>query len=60
VEPVLRRHLPDNRELWGPRNLQLRTSVLGGDAALIGAASLPLGNIFAGNSPVPLAPPIAK
>ena len=54
VEPVLRAQLPDNSELWGSRKLQLRASVLGGEAALIGAATLPLNRVFAGNSPVQL------
>ncbi len=58
VEPVLRAQLPDNSELWGSRRLQLRASVLGGEAALIGAATLPLNRVFAGNSPVQL--PIRK
>lgn len=48
VEPILRRQLPDDRELWGPRNLILRSSALGGEAALIGAATLPLSRIFTG------------
>jgi predicted NBD/HSP70 family sugar kinase len=52
VEPVLRGELPDDRELWGPRNLQVRPSAFGGEAALIGAATLPLSKIFAGSSPV--------
>ncbi|MDQ2775491.1 MAG: ROK family transcriptional regulator [Acidobacteriota bacterium] len=60
VEPVLRRQLPDNNELWGSRNLRVRPSVFGGEAALIGAASLPLNKIFAGNSPVQLAIRTAK
>lgn len=60
VEPVIRRQLPDDRELWGPRNLQLRPSIFGGDAALIGAASLPLSNIFEGSPAVHLSVPIVK
>ena len=60
VEPVLRRQLPDNNELWGSRNLRVRPSAFGGEAALIGAASLPLSKIFAGNSPVHLAYRTAK
>ena len=51
VEPVLRRQLPDNRELWGSRNLVVRPSAFGGEAALIGAATLPLSMIFAKSSP---------
>ena len=54
VEPVLRRQFPDNRELWGSRNLLVRPSAFGGDAALIGAATLPLGRIFAGTAPAQL------
>ena len=51
VEPVLRGQLPDNRELWGSRNLVVRPSAFGGEAALIGAATLPLSTIFAKSSP---------
>jgi len=54
VEPALRRQLPDDRELWGSRSLNVRPSAFGGEAALIGAATLPLSKIFAGNSPVRL------
>jgi len=54
VEPVLRRHLPDDNDLWGSRNLLIRPSAFGGEAALIGAATLPLNKIFAGSSPVNL------
>lgn len=54
VEPVLRRQLPDDRELGGLRSLHVRPSAFGGEAALIGAATLPLSKIFAGNSPVRL------
>jgi predicted NBD/HSP70 family sugar kinase len=49
IEPVLWKQLPDDTELWGSRNLLLRPSALGGDAALIGAATLPLSLVFAGN-----------
>lgn len=48
IEPMLWRQLPDDKELWGSRNLLLRPSVLGGEAALIGAATLPLSEVFAG------------
>jgi predicted NBD/HSP70 family sugar kinase len=48
IEPVLWRQLPDDNELWGSRNLLLRPSVMGGEAALIGAATLPLSAVFAG------------
>jgi predicted NBD/HSP70 family sugar kinase len=48
IEPTLWRQLPDDNELWGSRNLLLRPSVLGGEAALIGAATLPLSEVFAG------------
>ncbi|HEX7361821.1 MAG TPA: ROK family transcriptional regulator [Bryobacteraceae bacterium] len=51
IEPILRRQLPEDREVWGPRNLVLRSSALGGEAALIGAATLPLSRIFRGSSP---------
>jgi predicted NBD/HSP70 family sugar kinase len=51
VEPIVRKQLPEDRELWGPRNLLLRSSALGGEAALIGAATLPLGRIFTGALP---------
>jgi len=47
VEPVLRQQLPENLEMWGSRNLLLRPSAFGGEAALIGAATLPLKTIFA-------------
>jgi predicted NBD/HSP70 family sugar kinase len=60
VEPVLRRHLPDSRELWGGRSIVVRPSALGGEAALIGAASLPLSMIFSQSSPVQLPSKIAK
>jgi hypothetical protein len=46
VEPLIRRQLPDNAELWGVRNMHIRASALGGDAALIGAAILPLNMTF--------------
>ena len=50
IEPVLWRQLPDDNELWGSRNLRVRPSALGGEAALIGSATLPLNLIFAGAS----------
>lgn len=46
VEPLIRRQLPDNAELWGVRNILVQPSALGGDAALIGAAILPLNLTF--------------
>ena len=46
VEPLLRRQLPDTPALWGPRDLLLRPSALGGEAALIGASTLPLTAFF--------------
>jgi hypothetical protein len=52
VEPVLRRQLPDARELLGGNALLVRPSVFGGEAALIGAATLPLASIFAGLPPM--------
>ncbi len=51
LEPAIRRELPDHREVWGPRNLLVRSSALGGEASLIGAATLNLGRIFAGRFP---------
>ncbi len=50
VEPTVRRQLPDNPDLWGSRNLVVRPSAFGGEAALIGAASLPLKAVFAHGS----------
>lgn len=50
VEPIVRAQLPEDREVWGPRHLLLRSSALGGEAALIGAATLPLSRIFTGAS----------
>lgn len=50
VEPVLLRQLPGDRELTGSRNLLVRPSAFGGEAALIGAATLPLSTIFARSS----------
>lgn len=49
IEPIVREQLPNEGELWGARNLLIRPSALGGEAALIGAASLPLSKIFRGN-----------
>ncbi len=54
IEPVLRRQLPENGDLWGSRNVLVRPSALGGEAALIGAVTLPLNKIFAGHSSAPL------
>lgn len=47
MEPIVRRQLPDDSE-WGARILSIRLSALGGEAALIGAATLPLSGIFKG------------
>ncbi len=52
--PILRQQLPDERELLGGHSLQIRPSAFGGEAALIGAATLPLARIFTGISPVPV------
>jgi N-acetylglucosamine repressor len=52
VVPAIERELPDQLDLWGPRNLVVRSSVLGGEASLIGAATLNLGRIFAGKFPL--------
>ena len=60
VEPALRKHLPDGRELWVSRHLTLRPSAFGGEAALIGAATLPLSMIFSRSSPLPLTSQAAK
>jgi glucokinase len=46
IEPLVRQQLPDNAELWGVRNIEVKPSALGGDAALIGAALLPLNLTF--------------
>jgi predicted NBD/HSP70 family sugar kinase len=54
VEPVLRKYLPESGELWGARSLVVRPSAFGGEAALIGAASLPLRMIFSKSSLVQL------
>lgn len=48
VEPVLCQQLPGNCEMRGGNNLLVRPSAFGGEAALIGAATLPLAAIFAG------------
>jgi predicted NBD/HSP70 family sugar kinase len=60
IEPAIRQQLPDDSDLWGPRTLQVRPSALGGAAALIGAATLPLGRVFAGASSSELASRDAK
>jgi predicted NBD/HSP70 family sugar kinase len=60
VEPILRRQLPDYREVWGSRNLLVRPSVFGGEAALIGASTLPLSLIFAGKTAVPSSVPAIR
>lgn len=46
VEPVLRQQLPDHGALVGSRNLLIRRSAFGGEAALVGAATLPLSMAF--------------
>ena len=51
IEPAIRQQLPENGDLWGSRTLLIRPSALGGEAALIGAATLPLSRIFTGDSP---------
>ncbi len=48
VEPILRQQLPDEREIPGKHHRLIRPSVFGGDAALIGAATLPLATVFSG------------
>jgi len=45
IEPIVREQLPDGDELAG-LNVRVRPSALGGDAALIGAATLPFTNVF--------------
>lgn len=52
VEPLIRRQLPENAELWGIRNIQVQPSALGGDAALLGAALLPLNLTFSRIGPL--------
>jgi predicted NBD/HSP70 family sugar kinase len=47
IKPAFEAELPNCEEVWGARSLLVRPSVLGGEAALIGAATLPLGGIFA-------------
>jgi predicted NBD/HSP70 family sugar kinase len=47
IQPILESELPNYEEVWGARNLLVRPSALGGEAALIGAATLSLGSIFA-------------
>jgi glucokinase len=46
IHPAIQKQLPDFQEVWGARNLLLRASSLGGEAALIGAATLSLSLIF--------------
>jgi glucokinase len=46
IEPVIREQLPDGDSLAG-LNALLRPSALGGDAALIGAATMPFAPVFA-------------
>jgi hypothetical protein len=46
IEPVLLAQMPDGDSLAGLK-VMLRPSTLGGEAALIGAATLPLTTIFA-------------
>ncbi len=47
IQPTLESELPNYEEVWGARNLLVRPSALAGEAALIGAATLPLASIFA-------------
>ncbi len=47
VEPAIRGQFPDRGELLNFRHLALRRSSLGGEAALIGTATLPFTNVFA-------------
>ena len=57
VEPVLCQQLPDKREMLGGHTLLVRPSAFGGEAALIGAATLPLRAIFAG---LPVSPGVRR
>jgi predicted NBD/HSP70 family sugar kinase len=50
VEPVLQRQLPNHLTLHASRKLQIKPSALGGEAALMGAAILPLKSIFSHGS----------
>jgi predicted NBD/HSP70 family sugar kinase len=52
IEPVVRKQLPDDQDVWGARRLVVRPSLLAGEAALIGAATLPLNRIFGGAAPI--------
>ena len=52
VAPVLQQQLPDDRDLLGGHSLLVRPSAFGGEAALIGSATLPLTRIFAGLLPL--------
>jgi len=56
VEPILRQQLPNERELPDKHHRLIRPSVFGGDAALIGAATLPLAMVFAGINGSPANP----
>lgn len=47
IKPILDDELPNHQEVWGARNLLVRPSALGGEAALVGAATLALPSIFA-------------
>ena len=46
VEPMLRAQFPNNRDLPNFRHLVIRKSALAGDAALIGATTLPFTSLF--------------
>lgn len=47
VAPAIRDQFPKDNDILTFRNLILRPSSLGGDAAIIGAATLPFNNLFA-------------
>lgn len=47
VAPVIQEQFADGREFLNFRNLRLRPSALGGDAAIIGALALPFNSLFA-------------
>lgn len=51
IEPLLLPELPD-KKLFGSPNLLVRPSAFGGEAALIGAATLPLNALFSHPAPV--------
>jgi predicted NBD/HSP70 family sugar kinase/biotin operon repressor len=51
VEPILRQQMPDYGALLGSRDFLIRRSALGGEAALVGAATLPLSISFSRHLP---------